>query len=173
MLKLKHVNGAFINLMNDQNSCSEPEKFIINSPSIESRQLKTLTMMYNNNVESVIDRISYLAKLEELILQLRALENLKEIKLSIVRDRYIYARSPFLKIGSSTKDHRIIVGKTEYLGNDLNQLSQDRNFMDYVKLKMEKSMKTLIIKTAQKIPSLKELSTNLFKHENINNFNLN
>ena len=50
MLKLKHVNGAFINLMNDQNSCSEPEKFIINSPSIESRQLKTLTMMYNNNV---------------------------------------------------------------------------------------------------------------------------
>ena len=164
MSKLKHVNGAFINLMNDQNSYTEPEKFIINSPSIVSGQLKTLTMVYNNNVENVIDKISYLAKLEELILQLRALENLKEIKLSIVRDQYIYARAPFLKIGSSSKDHRIIVGKTEFLGNNLNQLTRDKNFMNGVKLEMEKSMKSIIIKTASKIPSLKELTTNLFKY---------
>lgn len=63
-------------------------KFVINSPLSASEELKSLTKVYSNSVDQISDKLNYLAKLEELILEMRAMENLVEIKLSIVRDDY-------------------------------------------------------------------------------------
>lgn len=168
MSKQKHTKGAFIDLIGDPYSYSEMAKFVINSPSPASEELKSLTKVYSNSVDQITDKLNYLAKLEELILQMRAMENLVEIKLSIVRDDYVYARSPFLRIGSSTKDLRIIVGKTDSLGNDLEKLEKDDVFMERAKRKMKESMKEMIVKTAAALPGLGDLSTNLFKDDSSN-----
>lgn len=168
MSKQKHTKGAFIDLIGDPYSYSEMAKFVINSPLPASEELKSLTKVYSNSVDQITDKLNYLAKLEELILQMRAMENLVEIKLSIVRDDYVYARSPFLRIGSSTKDLRIIVGKTDSLGNDLEKLEKDDVFMERAKRKMKESMKEMIVKTASALPGLGDLSTNLFKDDSSN-----
>ena len=168
MSKQKHTKGAFIDLIGDPYSYSEMAKFVINSPSPASEELKSLTKVYSNSVDQITDKLNYLAKLEELILQMRAMENLVEIKLSIVRDDYVYARSPFLRIGSSTKDLRIIVGKTDSLGNDLEKLEKDDVFMERAKRKMKESMKEMIVKTVAALPGLGDLSTNLFKDDSSN-----
>ena len=168
MSKQKYTKGAFIDLVGDPYSYSEMAKFVNNSPLPASDELKYLTKMYSESVDQITDKLEYLAKLEELILQMRAMENIAEMKLSIVRDEYVYARSPFLRIGSSTKDLRIIVGKIDSLGNDLEKLEKDDVFMERAKQKMIKSMKEIVLKTASALPGLEDLSTNLFKDDSSN-----
>jgi hypothetical protein len=80
-----------------------------------------------------------MGKLEEIILQLRAVENLENIKLSIVRD-YIYARCPFFRLGKSSKDIRIIVDRSEFWSVDLKSLLNNQNFMDKAKSKLIDAM---------------------------------
>jgi hypothetical protein len=173
MKKIKHTKGAFINLMENNNSYSEPEKLIKNSPLIVSRELYNLTITYNDNFERINDKLRYLVMLEELILQYRSMENLNEIKFSIVKGSFIYARSPFFRLKNSTKDLRIIVGKTEFLGNNISKLEQNKDFIDNAMSNMRKSMKKLIDNTKSELKKYKEFSTNLFKNDNINSFNLN
>ena len=82
-----------------------------------------------------------LAKLEGVIMQLRAKELIaEEVKLSLVRDEYIYARTIFYREDRETKDIRIIVGKTEFYGNDLDKLSRDETFMTLAKEKLAKAI---------------------------------
>jgi hypothetical protein len=82
-----------------------------------------------------------LAKLEGVIMQLRAKELIsEEVKLSLVRDEYIYARTIFYREDRETKDIRIIVGKTEFYGNDLEKLSRDETFMNLAKDKLAKAI---------------------------------
>ena len=82
-----------------------------------------------------------LAKLEGVIMQLRAKELIaEEVKLSLVRDEYIYARTIFYHEDRETKDIRIIVGKTEFYGNDLDKLSRDETFMTLAKEKLAKAI---------------------------------
>jgi hypothetical protein len=82
-----------------------------------------------------------LAKLEGVIMQMRAKELIsEEVKLSLVRDEYIYARTIFYREDRETKDIRIIVGKTEFYGNDLEKLYRDRAFMDIAKEKLAKAI---------------------------------
>jgi hypothetical protein len=82
-----------------------------------------------------------LAKLEGVIMQMRAKELIsEEVKLSLVRDEYIYARTIFYREDRETKDIRIIVGKTEFHGNDLEKLSRDETFMNLAKDKLAKAI---------------------------------
>jgi hypothetical protein len=82
-----------------------------------------------------------LAKLEGVIMQMRAKELIaEEVKLSLVRDEYIYARTIFYREDRETKDIRIIVGKTEFYGNDLDKLYRDETFMSIAKDKLAKAI---------------------------------
>ena len=140
MNKSNFKPGAFVNLIGENiNDCS-PKLFLKNSPDSRSRELNNLTTIYENKFEEVHDKLYYMSKLEELILQGRAMENLKEIKLSIVRDEYIYARSPFFRIGNSVNDLRITVGKTQDHGNNLSDLEENERFMRMVESKMKSKM---------------------------------
>jgi hypothetical protein len=82
-----------------------------------------------------------LAKLEGVIMQMRAKELIsEEVKLSLVRDEYIYARTLFYREDRETKDIRVIVGKTEFHGNNLEELSRDETFMRLAKDKLAKAI---------------------------------
>lgn len=59
--------------------------------------------------------------MEEIIMQLHAIDSLAEVKLFVVRD-YIYARAPFFRRYNKSKDLRVIVCKTE---SDVTSFSED------------------------------------------------
>ena len=96
---------------------------------------------YKDFISMMKTNFEKLAKLEGVIMQMRAKELIsEEVKLSLVRDEYIYARTIFYREDRETKDIRIIVGKTEFHGNDLEKLSRDETFMNLAKDKLAKAI---------------------------------
>ena len=154
MNKLKHVNGVFTEIVGTQKQLSQFEQFLNMDPKESSDELKRLTHTYRNIVTKWKANFDSAALLEETILQLRAKENITEIKLSIVRDEYIYARSPFYRRGGSTKDIRVIVGKTDIDGDDLNRLSKNIQFMERAKRKIQVAMDKIIAENKNELTEL-------------------
>ena len=154
MNKLKHVNGVFTEIVGTQKQLSQFEQFLNMDPKESSDELKRLTHTYRNIVTKWKTNFDSAALLEETILQLRAKENITEIKLSIVRDEYIYARSPFYRRGGSTKDIRVIVGKTDIDGEDLNRLSKNIQFMERAKRKIQVAMDKIIAENKNELTEL-------------------
>ena len=154
MNKLKHVNGEFTEMVGTQKQLSQFEQFLNMDPKESSDELKRLTYTYRNIVTKWKANFDSAALLEETILQLRAKENITEIKLSIVRDEYIYARSPFYRRGGSTKDIRVIVGKTDIDGEDLNRLSKNIQFMERAKRKIQVAMDKIIAENKNELTEL-------------------
>jgi len=140
----KHVNGVFTEVMGSDKELSKFEIFLNTSPQDSSNELSKLTQTYTNIVTKWKGNFESVALLEELILQMRSMETLSEIKLSIVRDEYIYARSPFYRRGGSTKDIRVIVGRTDINGDNLDDLSKDLKFMEICQRKIKTSMGRII-----------------------------
>lgn len=140
----KHVNGVFTEIVGSDKEISKFELFLMASPEGTSSDLTKLTGTYKNIVTQWKSNFETVAVLEELILQMRSMENLSEIKLSKVRDEYIYARSPFFRRGGSTKDIRVIVGRTDINGKDLNALAKDITFMELAKRKIKTAMNEVI-----------------------------
>ena len=81
----KHVNGVFTEVVGSDKEISKFEIFLNSSPKDPSTELLNLTGTYRNIVSKWKGNFESVALLEEFILQLRSMENLSEIKLSIVR----------------------------------------------------------------------------------------
>jgi hypothetical protein len=95
-----------------------------------------------------------LAKLEEIIMQLRSKETAgDDIKLSLVRE-YIYARTLFYREGKGTKDIRVIVGKTDIYGTEVTNLTVDESFMELAK---EKLLRVMDLEIQENIKVLKNI----------------
>lgn len=150
----KHVNGVFTEIVGTPKQLSQFEQFLNMDPNESSDELKRLTYTYRNIVTKWKANFDSAALLEETILQLRAKENITEIKLSIVRNDYIYARSPFYRRGGSTKDIRVIVGKTDIDGDDLNRLSKNIQFMERAKRKIQVAMDKIIAENKNELTEL-------------------
>ena len=86
-----------------------------------------------------------LAKLEDVIMQMRTRDNLnpKDIKLNIVRE-YIYARVPFHRNDKESNDIRVIVGLTEFNGDNVPSLESNTEFMEKAKSKLADAMTEII-----------------------------
>ena len=151
---LKHVNGVFTEIVGTNKQLSEFERFLNDGPIKMSPVLTKMTGTYKNIVTIWKAQFDTVSLLEETILQLRAKENIKEIKLSIVRGDYIYARSPFFRKGSSTKDVRVIVGNTKNQGNDLNRLEKDIQFMESAKRSIQVAMDKQIAENRNELTKL-------------------
>jgi hypothetical protein len=142
--KEKHVHGVFTEIVGTPKEISSYDLFLNSGPKEGSIDLQRYTDLYKDIVTKWKTQFETVALIEEVILQIRAKENIKEIKLSLVKDEYIYARSPFYRRGSSTKDIRVIVGKTDIDGDDLNILSKDVEFMERAKRKITVAMEKII-----------------------------
>jgi len=117
--------NRFINLKEDYATSKESNEF-----------LKEYQTVITEN-KTVFDK---LASLEEIIMQLRSRDNVcEDFKLSIVRE-YIYARTPFYRRDKGTKDIRVIVGLTEFYGEDTRNLMGNKEFVSKAASKLTDAM---------------------------------
>jgi hypothetical protein len=106
----------------------------------ESEKLKEIKEKYSTLVQECADDIKILAALEEIITQIRAKEAINtELRLSLSRD-YIYARSSFYRKDNKINDIRIVVGKVDEYGDELDELINDTNFRILCKEKVIEAM---------------------------------
>lgn len=134
------IDGVFTDLV-EVGQVPSYDKFINYGNDIKpSKELKKITTEYKNLTKMFGSTVEKLATMEEIIMQLRSKENIDEIKLSVVRD-YLYARCSFFRRGKLSKDIRVIVDKSEFwqVGN-VDELLQNRDFMDKATTKLTKAM---------------------------------
>ena len=140
----KLTGGVFTGIVGTSEKISSYDKFLnhtvdMNQP--HSEELVKHCNRYKDFIGMMKTNFEKLAKLEGVIMQMRAKELIaEEVKLSLVRNEYIYARTLFYREDRETKDIRIIVGKTEFYGSDLEALSQDETFMAIAKDKLNKAI---------------------------------
>jgi hypothetical protein len=122
---------ADIAKINGQTGASD--RFLIIDEAIgiqESESLKSLKERYRELVEGCVDDINLLAMVEEIIIQMRCKENIiieSELRLSLSRN-YIYARSLFYRKDNQINDIRVVAGKVDEYGEDLDNLLKDDKF---------------------------------------------
>jgi hypothetical protein len=139
----KTIDGVFVDIVGDTDQPSMYHKFVNNGNSITnpSRDLIMYTTQYKDVINSYNLVFERLAHLEEIIMQLRSVDDIQDIKLSVVRE-YIYARCPFYRKDKTSKDIRVIVDKVEFWPNhSVDDLINDSDFMEKSKIKLIKAMK--------------------------------
>ena len=120
----------------------------------EPRDLLELKNMYKGLVTECKEKISTLASLEEIIVQIRCKNVIdKELRLSLSRN-YIYARSIFYRRGNQINDIRIVVGTTETYGDDLGELIEDNGFRGVCVAKLQKAMEKEIKNNVNQLKTL-------------------
>ena len=83
---------------------------------------------YISIIKSIKYDIMILASLEEIIMQLRAIEMIdSELRLSLNKN-FIYARATFYRSENKINDIRVIAGKIEDYGDNIESLIKDPRF---------------------------------------------
>lgn len=138
----KLTDGVFVDIVGTAKEINLYTEFLNNIDS-KSKNLKSLRKEYDALTGQNKNLFEKLAKLEEVILQIRAKESImtgpSDVKLSLVRE-YLYARYPFYRKGMLTKDIRVIVDKSEFWGDNLNVLLKNKEFMTKATDKLSKAM---------------------------------
>jgi hypothetical protein len=152
----KLTDGVFVDIVGTAKEINLYTEFLNNIDS-KSKNLKSLRKEYDALTGQNKNLFEKLAKLEEVIMQIRAKELImtgpSEVKLSLVRE-YLYARYPFYRKGMLTKDIRIIVDKSEFWGDNLNVLLKNKEFMSKATDKLSKAMD-------------EEINSNLHEYNNL------
>jgi hypothetical protein len=166
----KNTEGVFTTIIGSSVEVPAYEQFIQMGEELDtSKELKRLGDSYRKLINENKDTFRKLALLEELIMQMRAKENISEIKLSLVRE-YVYARCTFFRKDRDVKDIRVILGNAEFLtpalrpilkqktlsAHDkkfvtaaLDGLLQDNAFVESTKAKIREAMDEEIAETHQ------------------------
>jgi hypothetical protein len=152
----KLTDGVFVDIVGTAKEINLYTEFLNNIDS-KSKNLKSLRKEYDALTGQNKNLFEKLAKLEEVIMQIRAKELImtgpSEVKLSLVRE-YLYARYPFYRKGMLTKDIRVIVDKSEFWGDNLNVLLKNKEFMSKATDKLSKAMD-------------EEINSNLHEYNNL------
>jgi hypothetical protein len=95
---------------------------------------------YQDLSAEFLEDVEDLAIIENILIQLRCKLLIEsELRLSLSRN-YIYARSIFFRRGKEINDIRVIVGKTEDWGNNIDELINDLDFRQVCTLELQKAM---------------------------------
>jgi hypothetical protein len=137
----KLTEGVFTGIVGTRERISSYDLFLETMTGKKGTpELNKWTKKYRDHINKNKQKFQNLAKLEEVIMQLNSKQSvLENIKLSLVRE-YIYARALFYREGKGTKDIRVIVEKTDIVGDDLNLLSKTPSFIEKAKEKLEAAM---------------------------------
>jgi hypothetical protein len=155
----KLTEGVFTDVVRTNSQISKVDVFLNCGDSIDpSKRLMSYTNKYRRYTTQFTLEMEYLAKIEKVILQLRALETMDDIKISILRE-YIYVRVPFYRTDKSAKDIRVLVGNTEFYGENIQNLFGSEEFMNKAKEKLSRAMESDIQDTIKEINDLKILMT--------------
>jgi hypothetical protein len=139
-MNINNTNGVFIDLIGSDTNVPSYDVFLnIGNTTTNNKNLNKFTNEYKEMVTKNKSTIVRMAKLEEIIMQIRSIDDMSEIKLSMVRN-YIYARAPFYRMGKVSKDIRIIVDKVDFWSTDLKRLRENEIFMNKAKSKLIDTM---------------------------------
>lgn len=143
----KSTAGVFTDIVGDQKSIPTFNRFQTIQEGLKkaSPELIRYLDVYKKTIDKNKPTFEVLARLEDLIMQLRTRENLnsKDIRLNTVRE-YIYARIPFHRKDRESKDIRVIVGQTEEWGTDIKKLLGNKKFIASAKEKLTSAMNEVI-----------------------------
>ena len=134
------IEGVFVNIVGTKTKVGDYHTFVNTGSKMSiSKELVKYTKQYSKMVDKHLETFKKFADLEQLIMQMRVRENVKDIKLTLLRE-YIYARVTFYRTHTFTKDIRIIAGTTDIYGGDLKKLYKNKTFMAIAKSKLEAAM---------------------------------
>lgn len=137
----KLTDGVFTGIVGNASEVSTYDRFInLQGELTNSKESDELLREYQSVITENKVAFDRLASLEEIIMQLRSRDNIgDDFKLSIVRE-YIYARTPFFRRDKGTKDIRVIVGLTEFYGEDTRKLMGNDEFVSKAVTKLTDAM---------------------------------
>lgn len=142
----KSIDGVFVDIVGTNDQINSFDKFINYGKDIKSpsKDLVKYSKQYQSTMKKLGPEIQKVAKLEEIIMQLRAKDQISDIKLSLVRE-YLYARCSFYRMGKLAKDIRVIVDKEEFWkGQTLEDLYNNPDFMMKAVTKLTRAMEAEI-----------------------------
>lgn len=128
------------------------EKFVNYKNKTQDPRVGKVLSNYKKKIEKISKTMESLAEDEEIILQLRAMDNVnpKFISLYLVRNEYIYARTIFYRHDKKIKDIRVIVGKLSEQKLTLEKLEKNKKFMSEAQTKLISAMTEEIEKSLKK-----------------------
>jgi len=137
----KLTDGVFTGIVGNASEVSTYDRFInLQGDLSNSKESDELLKEYQSVITENKVTFDRLSSLEEIIMQLRSRDNIgDDFKLSIVRE-YIYARTPFFRRDKGTKDIRVIVGLTEFYGEDTRNLMGNEEFVNRAIMKLTDAM---------------------------------
>ena len=137
------TEAVFANMVGTDDKISSYDKFLATDKFLdieEDKGLRYAKDKYTSILNKLKTDFENLANLEEVIMQYRSKEMVnKDIKLSVVRE-YIYARALFYRRGKDVKDIRVVAGKTDIYGSNVNELYDNKVFMEVAKAKLLETM---------------------------------
>lgn len=117
-------------------------------PTGTSKSTKDLEDLYERELSDLEPRVKVQALREQLIMQRRVIENIKDIKLGF-QDEYIFAMCPFYRGDKKANDVRVYPGKISVFGRDLDSLYLNDEFMDRVMHMLRQKMAEHIHQTEE------------------------
>ena len=117
-------------------------------PTGTSKSTKDLEDLYEQELSDLEPRVKVQALREQLIMQRRVIENIKDIKLGF-QDEYIFAMCPFYRGDKKANDVRVYPGKISVFGRDLDSLYLNDEFMDRVMHMLRQKMAEHIHQTEE------------------------
>lgn len=128
---------------------------------LPNEELSQYIESYIDVLKTINEDIDYLARLEEVITQIRCQHQIRsEIKL-YVSQVYIYARSTFFRRECQIKDIRVPLGTIKELGDDLDKLSKDDQFMENARGLLFITMNNEIKENIKSLMMLEKVEENL------------
>lgn len=143
----KNISGVFTDIVGDTNKYPLYDTFIKTQDYLKkpSKDLKKYLSEYESLVTKNKHIFEKMANLENVIMQIRAIENFRpyEIKFNIVR-QYINARIPFYRRDKKAKDIRVIAGLVDVYGTNIDEYYKNPEFMEITRNKLMDSMFSII-----------------------------
>jgi hypothetical protein len=155
----KSVEGVFVDIVGSSTELSSYDVFMNIETKNQSNSLKSFLGEYRKIITENKVEFERLARIEEIIMQLRLLD-IKDIKLSLVRE-YIYARCSFFRIGKTSKDIRVIVDNVEFWTSDMTELSTNQEFMTKAKNKLIRAMEKEVDENIENLNFITKTNNNV------------
>lgn len=145
-MKPSEINqGVFVELKATHKRKSAIQTFVDKEHFMKSsHETELLLAEYTETVISIQRELKLASFLEELIMLNRAKNNIRDFKISLVRE-YIYVRMNCYRPDVETRDLRVIVGTTFQYGDQVDALFANEEFMDKAKKKIESQIEEMIL----------------------------
>lgn len=145
-MKPSEINqGVFVELKATHKRKSAIQSFVDKEHFMNStHETGLLLEEYTETVISIQRELKLASLLEELIMLHRAKNNIRDFKISLVRE-YIYVRMNCYRPDVETRDLRVIVGTTIQFGDQVKALFTNEEFMDKAKKKIESQIDEMIL----------------------------